>query len=81
MRMNVNEPVWVKLTDDGRRVLEQNFKRLCLDILGPYKPPAVVNGWTRFQLWELMHELGPAMYNGCKAPIETEIALSDPNNW
>lgn len=78
MNMNVNDYVWVKLTAVGHRRLESNFRALGLDRMRTYEPPKEVEGWTKFQLWELMHEFGGVMFNGAQVPFETTFAVDDP---
>lgn len=82
---NLNHSVFVKLTEHGRKIHRQAHADLnasCGGRLGPYSPPLEDNdGWSRWQLWELMHTFGPHVYNGCKAPIHTiirfEMALGE----
>jgi len=65
--MNMNEYVYVQLTEVGLNVLESNIpKSLPVDvkegIRNLWKPNE--DGWTKFQLWELFQEFGSSMYNG-----------------
>lgn len=63
---NVNEYVWVKLTDLGR------------DHYG--KPCEEINGWSKWQMHTLMHEFGPLMGTSTMhVPFDPTIAMSDPN--
>ena len=85
---NINEPVKVKLTEEGIRILENRHNNLLNQysdkpevrkILGEFKTPEVdENGYSSFQLWELMNIFGSYMYNGNpKVPFEMTIAISD----
>lgn len=73
---NVNNYVWVKLNDEGRRVFNSDQAkhperyRLKLEEDG--------EGWSRWQLWELMRTFGHRMFNGCQVPFETTIRLELP---
>lgn len=76
--INVNDTVWIKLTDDGRA-----YHRRWYDALPHPMPPyrgieEDAQGWSKWQLWRLMHEFGGALYNGCKPPFESNIRLYAP---
>jgi hypothetical protein len=65
MDFNVNEYVHVRLTPHGRAVYEANHAML-LASMGiphaklPYRAPEEdAEGWSKWQLWELMREFGP----------------------
>lgn len=78
LTFNVNDNVRVRLTDVGRAALRKNHDELFADWI---KPPEFVlrkedeRGWSEWHLWDLMHEFGRHMYNGCQVPFETEIEL------
>lgn len=77
MKFNINDKVRVKLTDRGRRVHKDNFWNLMGDKY-KYEPPEEVDGWSEWQMWELMHEFGASCYNGGAVPFETEIEILLP---
>ena len=63
MQMNVNEIVWVKLTEHGKSVWKKHWE----DLKVPAKHCELRLNWdgrARFQMWELMQVFGPAMYCG-----------------
>ena len=75
LRFNINDYVYVRLTEHARRRL------------GSSAPETEPDGRTRFQLWHLMHDLGEQMYNGgeqlfeknlMEIPIDTERFLERP---
>lgn len=84
---NVNHCVRVRLKPSGRVILEH-----CLDDINAFVvergcapiPPRTIDedaeGWSEWQLWDLMHVFGPHMQMGAEVPFETEIEipLSDP---
>lgn len=82
---NVNEYVWVKLTDYGRECHRKdhddfvaNIRRLTGDDPKmPYSPPDEDSeGWSRWQGHELMRQFGPHMGIGFgPVPFETTIRL------
>lgn len=57
---NVNEYVEVRLTDDGRKFLEKTHDAMYKEYptIGKYKPPVEVDGWSKWQMHELMEQLG-----------------------
>jgi hypothetical protein len=58
MQFNINDSVQVKLTDYGRDILRQKQdSRHSLERVD-------AQGYTRFQLWELMNIFGSHIYNG-----------------
>lgn len=69
VKMNMNDPVWVKLTPIGKSV-QGVADRL------KYSPEIL--GWSEWQLWDLMSVFGDMIYNGGDLPFETDIALSPP---
>lgn len=77
VKFNVNQYISVRLTDYGREYLRLRFveleERYNLDL--EYTPPVEVDGWSTFQLWELMESFGPIIGLGAKLPFETEIIL------
>jgi hypothetical protein len=80
MKYNVNEYVCVKLTEFGRLQLKHDFLQWSKPFGLKYAPKSEVNGWSQWQLWDLMKSLGKYCKMGTELPFETEIfvgALSD----
>ncbi len=80
MDFNINDKVRVKLTDHGRACLERNHVEFWAGIGRPapyaYTPPTEdAEGWSEWQLWSLMHELGPHTSMGLSVPFETTIQI------
>lgn len=77
---NLNHNVRVKLTDVGRAAILKNHKNLFGDRADKFAPRKVieVEGWSEWQLWELMAEFGPYLSNGRPVPFETEIQMPVP---
>lgn len=78
---NLNDYVWVRLTEHARHVLEENL----LDSRLPENMEELVRskwvpdekGYVKFQMWELCREFGQHMYNGCKQLfVDNTIKLS-----
>lgn len=84
-QFNMNHEVAVRLTEDGLAIMRRNHDRLNAGhlfpgnrpgLLGDFKPPKTdAEGWTRFQLWSLMHEFGAEIFMGRPVPFETTILL------
>lgn len=66
MLFNVNDKVLVKLNDYGRSCLIGDGRTL---------PKEDKNGWSEWQLWCLMEELGPHLMMG-QSPFESDIKIS-----
>ena len=79
IEFNINNHVYVKLTDSGLDTLRQNHDKLnefAKGVLGEFKPPEEdEDGWSKWQLWCLMSELGHECRNGGKVPFETGIRI------
>jgi hypothetical protein len=63
---NINDYVYVRLTDEGRKILMQQHQH------APVEDP---DGYSRWQLWHLMSVFGQHVYNGCRVPFETTIKI------
>ena len=78
IRFNINEKVRVRLTETGLKQLEQEHNAIMGPMAErhPFKPPSVdADGYSEFQLWDLMLTLGKHCYMGPPLPFETEILL------
>ena len=72
---NVNDQVKVRLTDHGRQVLfdEDQAWRLRDGSSNEEDP----DGWSTWQLWDLMATFGKHIYHGCDVPFETEMLVQE----
>lgn len=68
LKFNINEYVWVQLNERGKQILGDTRK---------YTATEDADGWSRWQLWDLMATFGPHIYLGCLMPFETTIRLAD----
>lgn len=81
---NVNDDVQVQLTDYGRECLRRNHDEI-VSLCGGYDPFPLklpkedANGWSQWQLWELMNKFGKYMCNGCTIPFNTIIRIELSN--
>ena len=75
---NINDTVRVRLTDRGRYLCRAHHDGLFNgDLKYEYRPKAEdKDGWSEWQLWELMSVLGHEVQMGFQQPIETVIEFS-----
>jgi hypothetical protein len=72
-KFNLNNNVFVKLNDKGRAMHKAYWEPFSS---GNYRAPMEsYDGWSQFQLHEVMSVFGPAMSVGMDNPMETEIIL------
>lgn len=76
---NVNDYVLVKLNEIGRDILreldaERNRRYPDFD-WGSSLPEEDEEGWSKWQLWELMKKFGPHITLGRRTPFETAIRI------
>lgn len=81
IHFNINNYVWVKLTELGKEILKKNHDELQTLIKQSggkntfdfNLPETNENGYSKFQLWALMVEFGNHLYLGCISPFEPNI--------
>lgn len=74
--MNLNDIVYVKLTDHGRHLMRQNHTEFWAGRRAPYEfklPREDAQGWSPWQLWHLMQEFGPHIYLGGDNAFDLEL--------
>lgn len=77
---NINHMVRVRLTDRGREIHRARHDDLAAryELPYPYVPPGVDDdGWSEFQLWDLMHTFGADLVMGLPVPFETGIEFQE----
>lgn len=75
---NVNSYVRVKLNDVGRKIHKDRHDRIFEGRSEPfpYTPPKEDGeGWSKWQLWQLMAIFGPHINWACVPPFETTIEI------
>jgi hypothetical protein len=80
MKFNINNTVRVKLTTEGIKRLKENHNEVFKDYKGKYPfhlPEIDKDGYTEFQLWNLMSEFGQYIHMGGSLLFETEIDIPD----
>lgn len=80
IKVNINDNVRVRLTEHGRKLHREWWLRWYGELSAyPYQAPGEdADGWSRWQLWNLMSVFGEHMYMGGPLPFLTEIEI--PNN-
>lgn len=91
VKMNINDPVWVKLTPKGFERHKEWHDELFTGVgtnpakaygAANYQKPVSANEWYHFRLWELMQIFGPVLHMGAmddQMVFATEICLSNPH--
>ena len=82
LTINVNGKDRVRLTDKGREILREQHENLYRALRDPgaptweYVPPTEdADGWSEWQLWDLMSRFGPYIHLGFDPPFETNIRI------
>jgi len=80
-QFNISYCVRVKLTDLGKDIYYHQYDKTNdyygRQVIEPCYPTIDKEGYTEFQLWELMRLYGTYCSNGCGLPFETNITLCD----
>ena len=67
MTININDYVWVQLTDIGKQVyydFYDYYDRLSMSSFGAPELKEDKDGYSAFQIWEFMQIFGPKTYMG-----------------
>lgn len=76
MEFNLNDHVLVQLTDAGRTYHKQWWEVCTMGLTG-YRPPTEDSeGWSEWQLWDLMATFGSELRNGPDNPLYTVIRFA-----
>jgi hypothetical protein len=80
LEANLNDYVWVILTEDGIGIYNEYFRKLGISERNMVKLKTNQHGETRFQIWELMGFFGNDMFNGSpKQPFKrNRLFFSEP---
>lgn len=79
MQFNINNYVHIKMTQHGRDIYEKYWT----DLMSGYKDwqynpkKESVDGWSKWQMWDVMRVFGEHMYNGCVMPFEANIIIEE----
>lgn len=75
-KINLNNYVYVKLTEKGFRVHEVKEKEYYNR--DDYRPPEVdENGYSKFQLWDFMNIFGDHTWMGAPPCFEMAVEIED----
>lgn len=80
MLFNINDHVYVKLTDHGKRVHYENYLNFWNNYYKfnrpeYYTPKEDSEGWSKWQMWSLMAEFGSHLGTSKPNVFETTIKL------
>ena len=78
IEFNLNDKVLVKVTPLGKKVLERdhyNFWAWKIGDVPEFIHKEEIDGWSEWQLWELMQALGKYMGAGMENVIEVKLCL------
>lgn len=77
MLFNINKTVKIKLTDYGREIHYRQWQAIMPHL--PYRPPQEdEDGWSEWQLWDVMSQFGPHVGLGMRLPFDVAIEFPDP---
>lgn len=73
---NVNSFVKVRLTDIGRKIYKENWEPEFIELGLECQPPKEdADGWSEWQLWQLLGEFGRKSWIGSGRCFETNIKI------
>ena len=77
MKINMNDAVKIKLTEEGKRHLraEHDSLKTFYPSMGDFKLRLDSDGFYKTQMWTLMNTFGHLYSMGSDLPFETEIYL------
>ena len=73
---NMNDYVRVQLNESGKKIIRDKFASLKTrfpKFPGDGLPNEDADGWSRWQLWDLMRTFGPYISLGAENPFAIEI--------
>lgn len=73
MKFNINDRVRIKLTDKGRKILQESHSAAWVSL----KEDA--DGWSELKLWHAMSYFGKHIFCGSDLCFETEIEIPEPS--
>jgi len=80
MKFNINDYVKVKLNDKGRKIHREWWDNIYQDCSHPFEyqaPKEDENGYSKWQLWGLIHIFGPHITLGTRVPFECDIIIDE----
>lgn len=78
MKFNINNYVKVKLNERGKEILKKEWDSRPNIFRSQFEfelPEEDEDGYSKWQLWNLMTTFGEYMWLGCVVPFETEIEI------
>ena len=75
MQMNINDEVWVQLTEAGKKTYEKYYRDLKME---PSHLKQTSGDWAEFQMWELMNIFGAQCFHGSQIQFKGNILRFTP---
>jgi hypothetical protein len=78
IKVNINQRVGVKLTDEGRRIyreIQTNLQLQCPAAKFNPEPKVDENGYYWAAIWSLMRDFGSCVGSGLPLPFETDVLI------
>ena len=78
VEFNINNYIFVQLTDIGRAELKKKHDEMnewTKGLLGEFSLEEDKEGWSKWQMWELMSKLGCKCGHGSRVPFYTTIKI------
>lgn len=80
MNFNLNEYVLIQLTPTGIKILREEFDEMHTKFPKAFPefklPKEDKNGWSKWQMWRLMHTFGKSFPN--QMPFNLNIVIPEP---
>lgn len=77
IEVNLNDTVWIQLTDRGRAYLKSKKLQEAFPLEKIYKPKEDEDGWSKWQLWTLFSRFGSITNIGFGVPFKTTIRIDN----
>jgi hypothetical protein len=71
---NINDYVYVRLNDTGRKIYGDYWAKYSCE---PIPLIEEDNGYSKWQLWDLMNVFGEHIFNGCRMPFDCNILIQE----
>jgi hypothetical protein len=88
VEFNINDHVWVRLKDEGRDIIRRHHDEIYARLEGRigkphparYADPVPTEdseGWSRWQMWDLMATFGPHISHSATPPFDMLIRIKN----
>ena len=79
IEFNINDYIYVQLTDVGRETINEYYEMpsMLINDKFEFEIKEDSEGWSKWQMWDLMKIIGHKFENGMNPPIFTTIRLAN----